>query len=255
MSQDISKLDEKYLVKQAIKGDKKALEALITKYINFCYSIAIILIEDDKLSKKVVEETLTQVYISIEQLYNPKGFKVWLYEILKKTIEKIRPKGKVIEQASMDFADKENAKINYLTVEKISETELANAERLFNILRKLPEIQKEIVVLVDFEGLSCLQVSQMLDMEVNQVRQELYIAKNKLKEIYSPIPAKNTKEKFFSPVPPLIKPNEDHNLEKNVLEELNREPKIEEILTNINIKQNSVEPKIVFHDYEDDNSL
>ena len=255
MSQDINKVDEKYLVKQALKGDKKALEALISKYINFCYSIAIILIEDDKLAKKVVEETLVQVYNSIEQLYNHKGFKVWLYEILKKSIEKIRPKGRVVEQASMDFADKENVKINYLTVEKIADTDLSNAERLFNLLRKLPEIQKEIVVLVDFEGLSCLTVSQMLDMDVNEVRQELYSAKNKLKEIYSPIPNKNTKEKFFAPVPPLVKPNEEISLAKDSLDTMSTEQRIEDILTNINLKQNSIEPKIVFHDYEDDNSL
>src|SRR5437762_8113854 len=74
------------LVKHAIKGDRRALEKLIIKYINFCYSISITLLESDSSAKHVLENTLTYVYNNITELYDPRGFQVWLYDILKRSI-------------------------------------------------------------------------------------------------------------------------------------------------------------------------
>lgn len=213
MSDDIK--EEKKLVKLSIKGDKKALEKLIEKYIDFCYSMAILFLEDDKLAKKALENTLIQVYNTIGDLYDPKGFRVWLYDILKNSISKLRSKGKVVEASSMDLNEDElKSRINYLTLNEIENDSIGNSEKLLRMLRKLPDDQKEIVALVDFEGLSCSDVSVLLDLEVDDVRQKLYSTKSKLKEIF--FPAQNRKaresikqpiinEPIFEPIPPIIK--------------------------------------------------
>ncbi|MFN4152558.1 MAG: hypothetical protein ACK4IX_16575, partial [Candidatus Sericytochromatia bacterium] len=120
MSDDIK--EEKKLVKLSIKGDKKSLEKLIEKYIDFCYSMSILFLEDDKLAKKALENTLIQVYNSIGDLYDPKGFRVWMYDILKTSISKLKSKGKVVEASSMDLNDDElKARINYLTLNEIED--------------------------------------------------------------------------------------------------------------------------------------
>jgi RNA polymerase sigma-70 factor (ECF subfamily) len=216
MSDDIK--EEKKLVKLSIKGDKKSLEKLIEKYIDFCYSMSILFLEDDKLAKKALENTLMQVYNSIGDLYDPKGFRVWMYDILKTSISKLKSKGKVVEASSMDLNEDElKAKINYLTLNEIEDESVGNSEKLLRMLRKLPDEQKEIVALVDFEGLSCGDVAVLLDLEVDDVRQILYSSKSKLKEIF--FPAQNRKvresikqpiitEPIFEQIPPMIKPQE-----------------------------------------------
>lgn len=225
MSDDIK--EEKKLVKQSIKGDKKSLEKLVEKYIDFCYSIAILFLEDDKLAKKALEMTLMQVYNTIGDLYDPKGFRVWLYDILKTSISKSKSKGKMIESSSMDLSKNElKAKINYLTLNEIENDSLVNSEKLLFMLRSLPEDQKEIVALVDFEGLSCSDVAVLLDINVSDVRQKLYSAKSKLKEIFFPVQNKKVRDNFkqpivtepvFESIPPMIQKNQS-------------EPAIEDIL-------------------------
>lgn len=174
--------EERRLVKYAVKGDKRSLERLIVKNVNFCYSISIIFLEDNKLAKKAIEDTFSHVYSHIQDLYNPKGFKVWLYDILKQSIDKLRQKGKVINKGDIVFDS--TSSIDYLTLYKINPHEMKSSEKLLSMVRKLPDVQKEIIALVDFEGLSCTDASLLLDMDLAIVRTELYEAKNTLKQIF-----------------------------------------------------------------------
>lgn len=175
--------EERRLVKYAIKGDKRSLERLILKYINFCYSVSLIFLEEDKLAKKALEDALTTVYTTIEELYDPKGFKVWLYDILKKSIDNFRQKGKMVDTGHGHLKNNDN--IDYLTLYKINSEEVQEAKKLISMIRNLPDEYKEIIVLVDFEGLSCTDTAILLGEDVMDIRKKLYIAKNNLKPIFT----------------------------------------------------------------------
>lgn len=171
---------ERRLVKYAVKGDKRSLERLITKYIDFSYSIAMIFLEDDKLSKLALEQTLGKVYTDIEDLYDPKGFRVWLYDILKKEIESIRQKGKIVDTGqNLDLSFNES-KINYYTLNKVLPADMGESEHLLGLVRSLPDDQKEILVLIDFEGMTFTDTAILTDRPLDEVRKTLYSAKKAL---------------------------------------------------------------------------
>ncbi len=170
--------EEKKIIRYALKGDKKALEKLITKYINFCYSISLVLLENDKEAKLAVEDTLIQVHDRISELNNPKGFQIWLYDILKTSIYKFKQKG-LLKMAG-ETGDNGNREL----YNKLQSSELYTSEKLWNILKTLPEDDREIVALIDFEGLSCNDTAVLLDLPLMDVRKKLYDAKKKLNEIF-----------------------------------------------------------------------
>ncbi|MFN8575768.1 MAG: sigma-70 family RNA polymerase sigma factor [Candidatus Sericytochromatia bacterium] len=171
---------ERRLVKYAMKGDKRSLEMLITKYIDFCYSVAIIFLHDDKLAKIAVESTLEKVYSEMDSLYDAKGFKVWLYDILKAEITKVEPKGTLLNTGHK--LDKEfNSKvINYFTLNKIQPEEMEESENLLSLIRNLPKDEKELIVLIDYEGMTISDTAILTDTPINEVRQKLYRTKKAL---------------------------------------------------------------------------
>jgi RNA polymerase sigma-70 factor (ECF subfamily) len=171
---------ERKLVKYAIKGDKRSLEKLITRYIDFCYSVSIIFLEDDKLAKKALESALEIVYTEISNLYDPKGFRVWLYDILKNEISKIEPKGNLIDTGQNFGAEFNSNIINYYTLNKIQPDEITESEELLSLIRKLPKEEKELIVLIDYEGMTVSDTAILTDKPINEVRQKLSKAKKSL---------------------------------------------------------------------------
>lgn len=171
---------ERTLVKYAVKGDKRSLEKLITRYIDFCYSVAMIFLEDDKLSKRALEATLEKAYNDIENLYDSKGFRVWLYDILKNEITKLRSVGTVVDTGQNIDMEFNGNKINYYTLNKINPEDVEESETLLNLIRKLPDLQKELIVLIDYEGMTCSDAAILTDKPLDEVRRELYLAKKSL---------------------------------------------------------------------------
>jgi len=153
------------LVKASIKGNRRALEKLIRKYINFCYSISLVLTGNKKLALLATKKTLNEIYNSISYISKANIFKIWLYNTLKNNIQKIQEKNynsfKIENKIFFDDIDKT----------------LAIQENLFQELMHLPKEQREIIALVDFEGLDCEEVADILDEPVLDIRTKLYNAK------------------------------------------------------------------------------
>lgn len=171
---------ERRFVKYAVKGDKRSLERLITRYIDFCYSIAMIFLEDDRLSKKALENTLEKVYNEIENLYDPKGFRVWIYDLLKKEIATLKQKGTVVETGQNIDSNFNGNKINYYTLNKIVPEDVEESEVLLTVIRNLSEDQKELIVLIDFEGMTLSDAAILTDTSLQEVRQLLFLAKKNI---------------------------------------------------------------------------
>jgi RNA polymerase sigma-70 factor (ECF subfamily) len=206
---------EKSLVKHAIKGDMRALERLIIKYINFCYSISLTLLDNDKLAKDALEETLTYVYNNISELYDPRGFQVWLYDILKKSIEKCKQKG-LDKTITKDPSKNNGSRTSSATTDLIQSNKLYITEKLLELMRKLPDEYREIVALIDFEGLSCNDVALLLGTDIMTVRTKLYKAKKFLKKAILQPAEKSMKSEVFKPVENQdITSTSDINLNKN----------------------------------------
>ncbi|MFN8671162.1 MAG: sigma-70 family RNA polymerase sigma factor [Candidatus Sericytochromatia bacterium] len=174
--------EDKKLIKLSIKGDKRAVEALLVKYLNFCFSLAVTLIEDQKLAEKAIENTFKQVTENIKDLYSYEGFVSWLYDLLLKNIEEIRPKGKSINSS---FYNENNLiEINYSTMLAFDDEEKKQLAQFLEKIRTFDDKEKAVFVLMDFEGLSAPEVGFILGLEDIEVRRLLYRVKRELKEVY-----------------------------------------------------------------------
>lgn len=174
--------EEKRLVKLSIKGDKRALEALLINHLNFCFSIAVTLLEDQKIAENCIENTFKEVTENIKDLYNPEGFLVWLYEILIRNIELVKTKGKAVKSSFFD--EKTDYEINYSTLIAFDDEEKKSLGRFLEKIRSFEQQEKAIFAMVDFEGLSASEVSVILGIDEMEVRRMLYRVKRELKQLF-----------------------------------------------------------------------
>ncbi|GIW22122.1 MAG: hypothetical protein KatS3mg068_1129 [Candidatus Sericytochromatia bacterium] len=168
---------EKKILKSAIQRKNKSIKKIIRKYINTAYCIFVMFLEDDKLARENLKYLMQKVYSDISNIDNYKSFYFWFYNLMKETIKQSKIKSNYINLYSKD-----NFIELYFKIHKIKYDDV-----LFNLFKEIlnfSEEEKEIYILVEFEGLTCSQVSKLLNIPLEVVRYKLYSCKSILRKVY-----------------------------------------------------------------------
>lgn len=131
-------MEEVFLVKSAIKGDRQAFEKLIDIYFDRLCKEAYMRCKYEEDVKEIVQETIYKAYRNIKTLKEPKYFKTWLSRILiNVTNDYLRKKGIV------DLELDEKAYIKEIVVEDKVEIKID----LYNAIDTLEDKYKDVIIL------------------------------------------------------------------------------------------------------------
>ncbi|MGL5692590.1 MAG: RNA polymerase sigma factor [Peptostreptococcaceae bacterium] len=160
------------LVKKSKKGNKLAFSTLIKIYEVDLYRVAIAMTKNEDDAFDCIQETILQAYINIPNLKNNEYFKTWLIKILINQCNAIiRKNKKILELKNIDIQT---------SYEKDDE-----ALEVKEIVEKLEEDLKVLVILYYFQDMSIKDISDSLSIPEGTVKSRLSRARNKLKEILS----------------------------------------------------------------------
>ncbi|MBP9191726.1 MAG: sigma-70 family RNA polymerase sigma factor, partial [Ignavibacteria bacterium] len=71
--------EDKLLVEQAIKGDKKSLEQLIKRHQSWIYNIALKMVWNPSDAEDVTQETLIKIITKLSTFRGDSSFRTWAY--------------------------------------------------------------------------------------------------------------------------------------------------------------------------------
>ncbi len=171
-------MDETELILKFKQGDKFAFRQLVEKYqdsvINTCYRF----LRNKEEAEEVAQEVFLKVYLSFNT-YQPKTkFSTWLFKIVVNScLNKLRDKKKFsLSQLDEDLhASSENQPDKSLEQE-----ELRMLVR--NAVDSLPENQRTVILVNQYEGFSYQDTAKILDCSVSAVESRLFRAKESLKK-------------------------------------------------------------------------
>jgi RNA polymerase sigma-70 factor (ECF subfamily) len=171
-------MDETELILKFKQGDKFAFRQLVEKYqdsvINTCYRF----LRNKEEAEEVAQDVFLKVYLSFNT-YQPKTkFSTWLFKIVVNScLNKLRDKKKFsLSQLDEDLhASSENQPDKSLEQE-----ELRMLVR--NAVDSLPENQRTVILLNQYEGFSYQDTAKILDCSVSAVESRLFRAKESLKK-------------------------------------------------------------------------
>lgn len=167
------------LINKFLEGEQGAFDSLIKKYHSRIYWVARRLTGSHNDADDVVQEVLITIYTKLNTFKFNSGFYTWAYRItVRKSLNMIRSK-KIKRFFNLEDSESElTGSTDYL--KNIDDKD--KLAMLDKILQKLPEKQREVFVLRNFEELSYEEIADITGKSVGGLKANYFNAIEKVKK-------------------------------------------------------------------------
>ncbi|MEO8962450.1 MAG: RNA polymerase sigma factor [Ginsengibacter sp.] len=180
-------MDERELIILLKKKDRGAFKTIVDTWQGLVYNTAIGFLQNAEDAEDIAQEVFIQVYESISTFKEESKFSTWLYRItVSKALDHLRKKKR---KKRFAFVQSLYGK-NDVMIEPpdffhpgISMENKENASALFEAIEKLPPNQKTAFVLNKMEGLSYIEVAEVMKLSDSAVDALLQRAKKNLQKL------------------------------------------------------------------------
>jgi RNA polymerase sigma-70 factor (ECF subfamily) len=188
---DIAMLHADTMIKNAQKGEEKALNQLVSLWYKRIYNYALKYCTDADIAAEISQQTFIAMFRNIKKLKDIDRFKPWLYRIATNFCYEEGRKRKRNKMVSLtinrDDDTEEQSEVgeaqgNHFNPEK-SFQQLELEQILYSSLRHLNEDQRTVVIMKEYEGLKFTEIAEALDASENTVKTRLYRGLKNLKDI------------------------------------------------------------------------
>ena len=146
---------------------------------NKLYRFALRFLGNEDEAKDVVQEVLIRVWKGREQMNEIQNWEAWCMRITKNlSLDRIRSLSRKTTQPLEEaYEVRQHEPTPYET------TELQESmQSIGNLIAALPEKQRQVIHLRDVEGYSYNEICDILELDMNQVKVNLFRARNAVRE-------------------------------------------------------------------------
>lgn len=179
MKRESDSADLDRIAREAAAGGEAAFEALVRLVFPRVYRWALVGVGDPDDAEDVTQRVLVRLHARLASWEGRGQFTTWLYRITANEASSWR------RRAARRLRNVAAAHDSELPVDSVGLQDL-DRKRLVEEVRshflRLPRRQREIMDLVDFQGFSPSETAEMLGMNGNTVRANLFKARRALRE-------------------------------------------------------------------------
>jgi RNA polymerase sigma-70 factor, ECF subfamily len=181
--------EEQELVRMAQNGTEAAFEELVRRHQQRVFALVGGILRRREDVEDVVQQVFLKAYVSIKRFDLRAAFSTWLYKIsvnecwdyLRK--KKVRP---LVYEA--DLSEEQVSRLDAIvTADRppVGADDRAEAKQLVDwMLEKLPEQDRELLILKEVEGFSVQELADILGLNVNTIKVRLFRARGRLMDVY-----------------------------------------------------------------------
>ncbi len=153
---------------------------------NKLFRFAFRLLGSSEEAKDVVQEVLIRVWNGRDQMATIDNMEAWCMRITRNlSLDKIRSRQrKATDSIEGHFDIQQEAFTPYEATENSE-----NMQRIGQLIASLPEKQRQVMHLRDIEGYSYNEICEILELDMNQVKVNLFRARNAVREKFIKINA------------------------------------------------------------------
>ena len=146
---------------------------------NKLYRFAFNIVKNEELAKDVVQECMIKVWEKRDEVKHINNLEAWCMQVTRnKALDKLRSKHvKKTDLFEVEFDTRKEKDTPVVLTER---NEIMN--RIQFLIDALPSRQREVMQLRDIEGYSYKEIADMLEIDINLVKTNLFRARRKLKE-------------------------------------------------------------------------
>jgi RNA polymerase sigma-70 factor (ECF subfamily) len=189
MTADRQRQDDARLVRSTVDGDLAAFDELVRRYQRQATAVSYRLLNNRDDAVEVVQDSLLKAFDKLDTLDKPHRFAPWLMRIVSNLSLNRRRSRALRRTASIEqMRDDEEGRggMNRSDPQAVSPLLAASGtelgERIADAIERLPEMQRQALVLFSMGGLPQKEVAEILDCSVEAVKWHVFTARKKLKE-------------------------------------------------------------------------
>lgn len=163
--------DETELIKQAQNGDARAFEDLVNRYYDMMFKVAYKWCGNQENAEDIAQEACIKLARGLDSFKHDSIFTTWLYRI--------------VVNAAKDWFKKQNRHkgsaeaLETLSVQSTAESQL-HAKDVLAEVHKLPEGERDALLLVVMEGLTHKEAADILECKESTISWRIHEARKKL---------------------------------------------------------------------------
>jgi len=179
---------DRELVEKAKQGDCDAFEQLVLDNQNKVFSLALRLVGDREEAADLAQEAFVKAWQGLPAFRGGSFFSTWLYRLTTNVcIDYLRKKKRrEAVEPSVSLDDPDSGWAEPFLWEQDPQRLLEQSERgraLAQGLDRLPDWQREILVLRELSGLSYQEIGEKLDLDLGTVKSRIARARMNLRKI------------------------------------------------------------------------
>jgi RNA polymerase sigma-70 factor (family 1) len=157
----------------------EAFQNAVLPVKNKLFRFALNFLGDEEEAKDVVQEVFIRVWNGRERLNEIQNWEAWCMTITRNlSLDRIRT---MTRKQTQPLEKTFHVKLNDQTPHESTESQ-ESMQRINELISALPEKQRQVMHLRDVEGYSYNEISDILEIDLNQVKVNLFRARNAVRE-------------------------------------------------------------------------
>ena len=182
------------LINKARSGDQQAFNKLVGLWFKRIYNFSLKYFGEHDLAMEATQKTFISVFDGLKKLQNVESFRYWVYRIaLNQCREEDRKKNRKPWLSIFQSEEAHQVSDDVFHPEKSYE-QMEIEEIMGSLLNKLPEDQRVIIIMKEYEGLKFREIAEALEISENTAKSRLYSGLRGLKQMIE----KNNLELIFT---------------------------------------------------------
>lgn len=173
----------KSLIEKSIRGDEHAYGKLVGLWFKRIYNFSLKYFADHDLAMEVTQLTFIIVYKKIDRLKDLDSFKYWLYKIALNNCREEDRRQKKKNWSSIFMNDDVRHVESKYGHPEVEYQKKEKEELIAELLKTLPDEQKTMVIMKEFEGMKFREISETLNISENTAKSRLYYGLKALKKL------------------------------------------------------------------------
>jgi RNA polymerase sigma-70 factor (ECF subfamily) len=180
--------EDRTLLDAAVRGDRKALEALLARHQAQIYRFGLRMCRDPDLAQDVLQNTLLTAARGLRDFRGGASLSTWLYAIARRFCGKLRRKASTTREReraldaqemgrAVDAAERPDEALEGKEVRGAIEDAIASLEPMY----------REVFVLRDLEGLTAAEVAEVVGASEQAVKSRLHRARLAVRAHVAPL--------------------------------------------------------------------
>ncbi len=175
--------DDRTLILRAQGGDAAAFGDLVERYMRRAYFAALGLVGSEADARDLSQDAFLRAYRARARIDPERPFYAWLYQILRRLCFNHNRDGRTrrerLGEAAAWLVARSEEAVAHADPQRAAEAAEAR-RRVRAAIETLPEREREVLVLKEFEGLRYREIAELVGIPLGTVMSRLYAARRHL---------------------------------------------------------------------------